>query len=281
MNRFPNLFRGLLAGALVCAASPGPVRGDQDDDERVARRLLDAAEKYLGLKDVEARYGRRAELALAIFEKEQLRAELHTQVRSMNIEIGGWYQNRRLWLSEQWSYFRLKQEREKQLTQLDSEISQLKFEERRMYEEALQEARASGRPIKPIAREALIGEIQRMENEKDAAVGGLKREIEETARTLRTTRRQVLDRVVDKLSSVRLAPPPPEVERVFLPRFIKYAGGEGWLDGGNEPPAARPDPPRKPPAKPTPLKKRPPAAKAKTASPRARADRVRSDIAAN
>jgi hypothetical protein len=266
---------------MLCVASPSPARGDDDDDRRLARRLLDAGEKYLGLKEVEARYGRRAELAQAIFEKEQQRAELHTQVRSMNIEIGGWYQNRRLWLSEQWSYFRLKQEHEKQLNQLDSEIRQLKFEEKRMYEEALQEARASGKPIKPIAREALIGEIQRMEGEKDAAVGGLKREIEDTARKLRTTRRQVLDQAVAKLSSIRLAPPPPEVERVFLPRFIKYAGGEDWLDAGNEPPAARADPPRKPPAAKADLQKKPPAAKTKTAPSRTKKTGARSEVAAS
>ena len=113
MSRFPILFRGLLTGALLCAASPGLARGGQDDDEGLARKLLAAAEKYSDLQEVTAKYGRRAEIALTILQDEQARTNVVAEIRDMQSMIAAFPQNRRWWLADQQASrpFRRKQDR--------------------------------------------------------------------------------------------------------------------------------------------------------------------------
>src|SRR5262249_44598607 len=79
--------------------------------------------------------------------------------------------------------------------------------------------------------EAMLNELQRVERERDEAVVELKEGIEDAARTKRITPRQVLDGAVARLGSLKTSKS-PDVERDFLPRFKKYAGGDAWLDKG-------------------------------------------------
>jgi hypothetical protein len=241
MARFVTLWCGVLIGGMICAASPAWARGDDDDDERLARRLLGAAEKHAELRDVSAKYGRRAELALTILRDEHVRAELHAHIRDMNTTIADFPANRRWWLAEHQAFYQQKLACDRQLTALDREITDLKFQEREMYEEELRRAEASGKPIRPVSREALLHEFQRLDRECKEAVVGLKERIESVARKEHVTRGQVLDRAVSKLESVRTESAPVHVERDFLPAFKKTVGGRAWLDGQPKPP-----PPSKP-----------------------------------
>jgi hypothetical protein len=53
-----NRFRIVLGGVLIGVAFPGPARGDEDDDERLVRRLVTAAERHAELREAAARYDR-------------------------------------------------------------------------------------------------------------------------------------------------------------------------------------------------------------------------------
>ncbi len=259
MSRFPILVGGLLAGALIGVASVGPARGDEDSDERLARRLLTAAEKHAELREVSAKYGRRAELALTILQDEYVRSNLVAHIRDMNTEIAG-FPPRKWWLADHHTFFEQKLACDRQLTALDRELDALRFQEREMYEEEVRKAEASGKPIKPVSREALLHEFQRLNRECKQAVVELREGIEDAARKEHLSRGQVLDRAVSKLESVRISSTPVDVERDFLPAFRKSAGGKGWLDGQPKPP-----PPRK----------------AKKEVPRTRKTRARSDVASS
>jgi hypothetical protein len=267
MSRFSILLHGLLTSTMLWLTSPGPARGDQEDDDRLARRLVTAAGKYSDLHEVKARYGRRAEIALTILHDERVRMNLVTEVRDMQTVIATFPQNRRWWLGDQQDYFNQKLALDRQLNALDRELGELRLEEKRMYEEELEKARASGRAVKPFHREALLSELQRPDRESGEAVAELKEGIESAAREGRTTRRRVLDRVVTRLASLDA---PPGVGREFLPRFIQYAGGDRWLDGANMAGAGKGD-----------AKKKPPAGKSKKEPSRARKSRARSDVAAS
>jgi hypothetical protein len=235
MNRFRIVMGGFLAGVLIGVASPGPVRGDEDEDERLARRLVTAAERHAELREAGAKYGRRADLALTILQDEQVRANLHAHIRDMNTTIAD-FPPRKWWLAEHHAFFQQKLACDRQLTALDREITALRFQEREMYEEEVRRAEASGKPIKPVSREALLGEFQRLDRECKGAVGELREGIEDAARKQHTTRRQALDRAVNKLEIVRTASTPLNIERDFLPAFTKFVGGNGWLDGQPKPP---------------------------------------------
>ena len=63
MSRFSILNRVLLAGALLSAASPGHARGDQADDDRLAKKLAIMASKYYEYQEAETTYGVMAEKA--------------------------------------------------------------------------------------------------------------------------------------------------------------------------------------------------------------------------
>ena len=236
MSRFDILICGVLAGALVGAALPGPARGDENGDDRLARKLITAAEKQSDLQEMTERYGRRAEIALTILHDEEVRLNLVTEIRDMNTVIAG-FPPRKWWLADHQAYFNAKLARDQQVTALDRELGELRLEERRMYEAELEQARASGKPLKPFHREALLNEIRRLRRESGEAVTALKEGIESAAREGRTTPRQVLDRVAGRLASLDA---PPAVEREFVPKFIKYAGAR-WLDGERKatPPRAK------------------------------------------
>jgi hypothetical protein len=107
-----------------------------------------------------------------------------------------------------------------------------------MFEQELQQAQAEKRRVRPLDREAMLNELQRVERERDEAVVELKEGIEAAARKKRITPRQVLDGAVARLDSLK-TPKSRDVERDFLPRFKKYAGGDAWLDKGKAP-AAKP-----------------------------------------
>jgi hypothetical protein len=232
MSRFLMLICGFLAGALVSVACPGPARGDEGGDNRLARKLITAAEKQSDLQEVTAKYGRRAEIALTILQDEELRANLVAEIRDMNSVIATFPATRRGWLAEHQAYLNEKLARDRQVTALDREISELKFRERQMYEDELETARWSGKPIKRFHREVLLTEIQRLERESGEAAARLKEGIESAAREGRMSPRQVLDRVVMRLAGLDA---PPAVEREFVPKFIEYAGGARWLDGERKP----------------------------------------------
>jgi hypothetical protein len=156
----------------------------------------------------------------------------------MQATMSSFPQNHRLWLAEQWAFHDQKVVYERQLTGLDHRLEALRLEERRMYEQELQQAQAEGRRVRPLNREALLNELQRVERERDEAVVELKAAIEADARKKRTTPRQVLDGAVARLASLKTSKS-PDVERDFLPRFKKYAGGDAWLDKGR-PPTVKP-----------------------------------------
>ena len=262
MKRFLSLGGGLMVGVVLCAAVAGPARGDEGDDDPLAKQLLAAAEKHDELGDAKARYGQRAEIALEILEREDVRIDLLARIRDMNSMIATFPQNRRLWVVEQWSFFEEKLGCDRQLTAIDRELARLRFEEGRMYEQELQQAQAEKRRVRPLNREAMLNELQRVERERNEAVDELKEGIEAAARKKRSTPGKVLDGAVARLDSLK-TPNSPEVERDFLPRFKRYAGGEAWLNKGSAPPAR----PKAPPVKP-----KKDAPRARKDAPRARKD---------
>ena len=229
--------RGLMAGVLMCAASAMPARGGVDDADRLAKRLLTTAEKLSDLQETKAKYGRRAEIAWTILQDQKMRNDVNARRRNMDSVIATFPQNRRWWVMEQWAFYEEKLALDRQVTALDQEMETLRLQEQEMYEEQLERARREGNPVKPFAREALLGEMQRLERESRQSVFELKGEIEAAAREKRTTPRRVLDEAVARLGSLK-TPDSPDVERHFLPGFIKSAGGDGWLDRGFAPAAA-------------------------------------------
>jgi hypothetical protein len=234
MSGFPIFRCGLLVGVILSVASAGPARGQQDDDDRLAKQLLTAAEKYSEAQDAKARYGQRAEIALTILQGQEMRNDLNAQIRNMNAAMSSFPQNHRLWTAEQWAYHDQKVVYDQQLTALDHRLETLRLEERRMFEQELQQAQAEKRRVRPLDREAMLNELQRVERERDEAVVELKEGIEAAARKKHITPRQVLDGAVARLNSLKTSNS-PDVERDFLSRFKKYAGGDAWLDKGKAP----------------------------------------------
>jgi hypothetical protein len=104
MSGFPIFRCGLLVGVILCVASAGPARSQQEDNDRLARQLLTAAEKYAESQDAKARYGRRAETALTILQGQEMRNDLNAEIRNMHATMSSFLQNHRLWTAEQWAY---------------------------------------------------------------------------------------------------------------------------------------------------------------------------------
>lgn len=234
MKRLPVLGGGMVTAAVLWAAWAGPVRGDEGNDDGLARQLLAAAGKHADLQEVTTRYGRRAELALAILEREQYQVELQAEVGNMNTVIATYPQSRRRWLVEQWDYFNMKQARVQELNELKRQLGQLRVEEKRLYEEELQKARASGQRVKTLNRPAILAELQRAEKDSQEANDALKAALESAARDRGTTPRQVLQAAAGRTASLKTAKS-PDVDRDFLPYFKKLVG-EYWLDGKKAPP---------------------------------------------
>lgn len=238
MRRFLACGGGMGVGVVIWAALAVSACGDETDEDRLAKRLLTAAEKHAELQDVVARYGQRAQMAQEILWGQETRIDLVAQIRNLDAMMSGFPQNRRLWLPDQWAVLDQKVACDRQLAALDHRLGTLRLQESRMYEQELQAARAENRPVKPLNREALLSDLQRLERERNGAVVELKDGIEATARKKRTTPRQVLDGAVARLDRWTTSKS-PDVERDFLPRFKRYAGGDAWLDKGKAP-AARP-----------------------------------------
>ena len=171
------------------------------------------------------RYGRRAEIALTILHDEEVRLNLVTEIRDMNTVIAG-FPPRKWWLADHQAYFNAKLARDQQVTALDRELGELRLEERRMYEAELEQARASGKPLKPFHREALLNEIRRLQRKSGEAVTALKEGIESAAQEGRTTRARCS---TGSPGDWPAWTPPPAVEREFVPKFIKYGTG-GWME---------------------------------------------------
>ncbi len=226
MSRIPILFCGLVAGALVWVASLGLARADQDDDQRLARQLLTAAETYAELLEVTVKHGQRAEIALTILQKDQERANMNARIRDMNSMIADFPQNRRWWIMEQDFFFKQKLALDRELTDLDRQLNNLKFQERQMFEEELQQAQANGKAVKPFNREAILNDLQRLNRESNKAVDELKSSIETAAREQHTTPGQVLDKAKRDLARLAIPTPPPDAASEFLKRFITQAGGK-------------------------------------------------------
>jgi hypothetical protein len=103
-----------------------------------------------------------------------------------------------------------------------------------MFEQELRQAQAEKRRVRPLDREAMLNELQRVQRERDEAVVELKEGIEAAARQKRVSPRQVLNGTVARLGSLKSSKS-PDVQRDFLPRFTRYAGGDAWLDKGKAP----------------------------------------------
>jgi hypothetical protein len=244
---------GLVAVALLAVASPGLARGDQEDDQRLAKQLLTALEKYNERQEVMVKHGRRAEIALTILQREQGLADLDATIRDMNTVIANFPQNRRQWIKDQEDYYRLKLAQDAQRNGLNRELTALRFQERQMYEEELQKAEARGGAVKPFNREAILHDLQRLDRETKQAFAALKEGVEAAARKQHTTPGEILQRlkIVTRPPGGVIAqqhPKPgellqragnlakresssPEALEKFLNDFCKVAGGNRWLDG--------------------------------------------------
>jgi hypothetical protein len=239
MSRSCLLFLGFLTGTLFTAAAPGLARGDEDDDERLAKQWVAAAEKYDELQEVTVKHGRRAELALTILQEEQALAALNARIRDMDTVIAS-FPPRRWWIKDQHDYYQWKVAHEAQRNDLTRELTELRFHERQLYEEEMRQAEAKGRPVKPFHREAILNDLQRLNRETRQAYAALKAGIEAAARKQRTTPGEILQRAGNlarrEASSLSL---PPEVPEKFLQDFLKFAGGHRWLDGAGKAPEAK------------------------------------------
>ncbi len=103
-----------------------------------------------------------------------------------------------------------------------------------MYEQELEQARWSGKPIKRFHREAMLNRAPAGGARAGEAAVELKEGIESAARKGRMTPRQVLDGAVNRLGGLKTSKS-PAVEREFVPKFMEYAGGDAWLDKGKAP----------------------------------------------
>jgi hypothetical protein len=249
MSRSCLLFLGLLTGSLFVAASPGLARGDEDDDERLAKQLVAAAEKYDELQEVTVKHGRRAELALTILQGEQTLAVMNARIQDMNNVIDG-FPPRRWWVKDQHDYHQWKVAHETERNALQHDLTGLRFQERQLYEEEMQQAQAKGRPVKPFHREAILNDLQRLNRETKQAMGALKEGIEAAARKQQATRGEILQRA-SNLARKETSSLAPEALQKFLREFHKSAGGDGWLNAGaTKPPQdARHEAPKERPQK--------------------------------
>jgi hypothetical protein len=232
MSRSHLPLLALLTGALLAAASPGLAQSDPDEEQRLAKQWLAAVEKYDERQEAVIKHGRRAELALTILQQEQAMAELDATIRDMNTVIAS-FPPRRWWIKDQHDYYQLKVAHDAQRNAMHRELTDLRFQERQLYEEEMRRAEAQGRPVKPFHREAILQDAQRLNREAKEAFAVLKEGIEAAARKQHTTRGVILDGL--KTTT------PRDVAREFLPKFLNYAGGDAWLAAGAEkPPQTKP-----------------------------------------
>jgi hypothetical protein len=239
MNRFSILFHGLLAGVLLSAASPGRARGDEVGDNRLAEKLAAAASKSFEYDDAQGRYGVMAEIAQTMLQKREQRADLIVDIRNLNSVIALYPQNRRMWLVEQWAFYNQKLDGDRMVTVLDRQIEELDFQQQRIYEQELARARESKKAIRPIRREAILGELNRLDRECDVAVTELREGIAAAAREERTSRRKVWERIQRKLENLY---PRPNVPDGALHEFVKRIDGLRWMDEGGEEGGAKAEP---------------------------------------
>jgi hypothetical protein len=237
MSRSSILLHVLMAGTLLCAATPGPARGDQGDDLRLARKVVTAASKSFEYDDAMARYGTMAEIAQRMLQNREQRADLMVGIRNANAEIAVYPQNRRQWIPDQWAVYEQKLAWERNVTLLDREHEELNFRQQRIYEQELARAKESKRSIRPIRREAILEELNRLDRECDKALTELKEGIDESAREGHTDRRQVWERIQGTLASLD---PPRDLPADSLRDFLKRFGRDRWLDGAANPVQAKP-----------------------------------------
>jgi hypothetical protein len=221
---------GLTITALLSGASPGPARNDQETEKRLAQQLMTAAQSYADLRDLAFKHGQRAEIALLLLNKEQQRAELDATIRDRRTLIANFPGNRRWWNNEQDTFYQQTLGLEMDRTQMDREINSLRFEERGLFEEALQEAQQSGKQVRPFNREQLLTLLQKSYRESERSATELKKAIDDAAKQQHTAPRKLLEKA-RCLAVGDQSSPPPDVVESFLREFTDRAGGKAWLNG--------------------------------------------------
>lgn len=251
MSRFSFFVRAAMATTLISAASSGAARADRDRDEALARKLATAASAFFDHEDATARYRETAEIAQEILLRRQHKTNLIAQIRDANSQMAVFPQNRLLWLAEQWQVLHQKLAWDNIVTAIDKEIEDLNLRQQWIYERELARARENGKAVKPIHREAILGELDRLDRQRQTALTELRDGIDEAARDERTNRVNVWERICAVRDEIT---PKPQVPAESLQRFIKAFRRElssGRSSSPNRNKGTRTPNPRKPPQRTT------------------------------
>jgi hypothetical protein len=231
MNMFRSPSRMLCLSCFLLAAPLSWVFAREGDE--VSSRMLVAWEKFSERQELFQSYGARAEVALTMLKMEQERSQLEAAVRSLRIQIDGMpgrRNNLQQAVYEQWLYAR------QELTNTDQALAELRLRMQQLNEEALLQAQANGKRVKPFDRAGLLNEFNRVDREGHAAFVALQKAVDAQSRKNGQTRADVIESVMEKLSSgdaaARLGPPQP-----FLTEFKRFLGGSSRpkpLKGGGK-----------------------------------------------
>ena len=230
MSRSSILFHGLLAGILLCSASPARPAAIEATTSDSRGSWSPRPRNPRSIRTTLARYGVMAEIARSMLEKREQQADLVLERDNLNIEMAK-FPPKKWWLAEHHEVHNRKLYCDQQLALLKRQIEELDLQQRRMYEAELDRAKVSKKRVRPIRREAILDELNKLDAQCEVAFAELRDGIDAAAKEeLQSSRRVGADqgKAGESLPSAR------DARRGAA--GVRQTDQRGrWLDGGKEP----------------------------------------------
>jgi hypothetical protein len=219
MRTFRSSSRMLWLCYLLLVAPSGWALAREGDE--VSSRMLVAWERFSERQELLQNYGARAEVAQMMLQLEHQRTQQVAAERSLKIQIDGFPRRRNNLQEEvyqQWLYAR------QQLTNTDQTLEELRLRMQQLNEEALLQAQANGKRVKPFDRAGLLNEFNRVDREGHVAYVALQKAVDAESRKSGQTLADVIQTAMESLATgdaaARLGPAQP-----FLADFKRFMGG--------------------------------------------------------
>jgi hypothetical protein len=218
----------VLGCAVLVLATSAKAVGDED----LPSKLRTACEKFTERQQLAASYGARGEIALKQLEMERYRADLVETIRNMQIEVDSWRLPLNRLNSIQAGFYQELQQHRRQLTEVDRALEELRLRWKDLNELAIRQAEAEGKRVKPLDRDGLLRELQRVDRETYSAFATAKQSLIEAASSGSAGRTDVLRSAMAEAGQASSSIASPGAQDDFLRAFTEYCGGKRFFGKG-------------------------------------------------
>jgi len=234
---FPFLFATLL---IVLGTSAFAL---DDDDFAPARKkedptvsaLKDAWQAFQERQETVSHYGQRAQIALVRQEKKRERDDLDAEIRTGRNEVDSWQIPRHHWNNLQREYFQQLKLMEQREVVLDRQIQELDHQIGGLNQEAIRQAEAAGKRVKPLDIPGLLHEVQRVDREAVERFRAAKQTLSKAAKERKMTPGQVLQQSLRELEQGGVAPGPADRRDEFLKTLKEFCGDRYYWNASEKP----------------------------------------------